>query len=172
MKEVERANLERVNRFVEKVRKTLWVIDGKTLGVLGLSFKPGTDDIRESPSLRIVEKLRAEGARLRLFDPQAMPAARTVLPEEEGKLSYCSSAREVAQGAEALLLLTDWPEFLELDLRPLRSQMVIPIFIDGRNAMDPARVAEAGFEYIGIGRGPGAGIVDDAPPVVSQFPNR
>jgi len=169
LKEVERANLERVNRFVEKVRQTLWVIDGKTLGVLGLSFKPGTDDIRESPSLRIIEKLRAEGARLRLFDPQAMPAARTVLPEEEGKLTYCSSACEVAQGAEALLLLTDWPEFLELDLRTLRSQMVIPILIDGRNAMDPAKVAEAGFEYIGIGRGPGAGILDDAPPVVSQL---
>lgn len=160
LKEVERTNLERVSVFVEKVRQTLWVVDGKTLGVLGLSFKPGTDDIRESPSLRIIERLRDEGARLRLFDPQAMPAARTVIPEERGKLTYCSSAYEAAKGSDALLLLTDWPEFLELDLLKLRTLMTIPIFIDGRNAIDPARAAEAGFEYVGIGRRPGAGTLD------------
>jgi len=169
LKEVERANQERVNVFVEKVRRALWVINGKTMGVLGLSFKPGTDDIRESPSLRIIERLRAEGARLRLFDPQAMPNALRILPEEPGEITYCSSAYEAAKGSEALLLLTDWPEFLELDLVMLRSLMVIPVLVDGRNAIDPARAVEAGFEYVGIGRASAAGNVD-APRIGSQLP--
>lgn len=168
LKEVERANQERVNVFVEKVRQTLWVINGKTLGVLGLSFKPGTDDIRESPSLRIIEKLRAEGACLRVYDPQAMPRTRAVFPEETGRLTYCSSVYEVAKGSEALLLLTDWPEFLEVDLVTLRSLMIIPILIDGRNAIDPTRAMEAGFEYVGIGRGPAVGIID-APRIGFRF---
>jgi UDPglucose 6-dehydrogenase len=152
LNEVERVNRERVDAFVEKVRQAVWVINGKTLAVLGLSFKPGTDDIREAPSVKIIQILLAEGAKLRLFDPQAMTNARAIIPAESGRVTYCTSPYEAVEGAEALLILTEWPEFLELDLAKLQRHMVVPVLIDGRNAIDPARASEAGFEYFGIGR--------------------
>jgi len=152
LRAVERINTQRVEAFLDKVRSSVWVISGKTLAVLGLAFKPNTDDIREAPSLRILESLLKEGANLRLHDPWAMPAAKTVFPSEAGRITYCESPYEAASGAEALLLLTEWNEYKNLDLERLRDQMQVPVLIDGRNLFEPERVHEAGFSYLGMGR--------------------
>jgi UDPglucose 6-dehydrogenase len=152
MQEVERVNRRRLEVFLRKVRQTLWVLQGKTLGILGLAFKPDTDDIRESVSLKIVRALLEEGCRLRLYDPQAMPNAKKEFPETPGQLTYCASAYEAAQGAQALLLLTEWDEFRQLDFSRLRSLMEVPILVDGRNLYDPSTIRRAGFEYASIGR--------------------
>jgi UDPglucose 6-dehydrogenase len=152
LRTVERINQQRVEGFVRKVRQALWVVEGKTLAVLGLAFKPGTDDIREAPSLNIISALRKDGVILRLYDPAAMPNMRRVFAEESGSLVYCSSAYEAAQGAHALLLVTEWEEFRSLNLPRMRELMEFPIIVDGRNLFDPQEVREAGFEYVSIGR--------------------
>ena len=152
LKEVERINQRRTEVFLKKVRQALWVTSGKTIGILGLAFKPNTDDIREAPSIRIIESLLAEGANLRLYDPRASSNMQQRFPEEAGRVRYCSSAYESARGAHALLLLTEWEEFQDLDLARLRSQMEVPILVDGRNLYDPAQARAAGFEYFSIGR--------------------
>jgi len=149
---VERINAQRVEVFLDKVRNSVWVISGKKLGVLGLAFKPNTDDIREAPSLKIVDALLKEGAELRLHDPWAMPAAKALYPPEAGRVTYCESPYEVARGAEALLLLTDWDEYRHLDLGRLRDLMQVPALIDGRNFFDPEEAHQAGFSYAGMGR--------------------
>jgi UDPglucose 6-dehydrogenase len=152
LKQVEAINQRRVELFVKKVRKALWVLHDKTIGVLGLSFKAGTDDTRESPSLRIVDALLSEGATLRLHDPKAIPLLKKVLPESAGHLTYCDSPYSTAERAQALLLLTDWPEYRSLDWRKVRGLMDLPLVIDGRNLLDPNLMERAGFEYISIGR--------------------
>jgi len=152
LQEVEGINQRRVEVFVGKVRQALWVLRGKTIGILGLAFKPGTDDIREAVSLKIVRALLDEGSLLRMYDPQAMPNTQRVFPETPGQLAYCASAYEAARGAHALLLLTEWEEFRQLDLVRLRDLMEVPILVDGRNLYDPGAVREAGFEYVSIGR--------------------
>src|SRR5438067_3007510 len=101
LREGEKINLRRINVFPKKVRKALWVVQGKTIGVLGLAFKPRTDEIREAPALKIVDALLKEGASLRLFDPEAMPNAQRVLPEQPGKVMYCKTAYEAAAGSQA-----------------------------------------------------------------------
>lgn len=151
LKQVEAINEKRVELFVRKVRKALWVLDDKTIAVLGLSFKPGTDDTRESPSLRIVDALREEGATLNLHDPKAMPLLQKALPQS-ARLRYCDSAYSAAAGAQALLILTDWPQYQELEWGKIRTLMNLPLIIDGRNLLDPERIRNAGFEYISIGR--------------------
>lgn len=156
LKEVERVNLRRPKLFVKKVQKAIWVLKGKMIGVWGLAFKPDTDDIREAPSLKVVEGLLAEGASVRLFDPQAMENAKRVLPEEAGRVIYCSSPLEAARGTDALLLLTEWNEFKEVDLNSVREVMEVPVLIDGRNFLDPCAIAAAGFDYHGIGRDVGS----------------
>jgi len=152
LKEVERVNLRRTKLFVKKVQKAIWVLKGKTIGVWGLAFKPDTDDIREAPSLKVVEELLAEGANVRVFDPQAMENAKRVLPEVAGQVTYCGSALEAARGTEALLLLTDWREFKEIDLNSVRQVMDVAVLVDGRNFFDPDVAAKAGFEYHCVGR--------------------
>ena len=122
------------------------------MGVLGLAFKGGTDDIRESPALRIVKALLEEGARLRVHDPQAMEASQHEMPAQAGRLEYCSSAYEVASGAHALLVLTPWQEYCELDWARLRELMEVPVIVDGRNLLDPSVLRAAGFEYVDMGR--------------------
>jgi UDPglucose 6-dehydrogenase len=152
LQEVERINQRRVDVFVRKVRQAVWTLQGKTLGILGLAFKSGTDDIREAVSLKIVQALRNEGSILRLYDPQAMPSAQRELPAAPGRLTYCSSAYEAARGAQALLLLTEWEEFRQLDLARVRNLMEVPVLVDGRNLFDPDAVRQAGFEYVCMGR--------------------
>ncbi len=152
LKEVEAINDHRCEMFMRKLRKALWVLHDKTIAVLGLAFKPGTDDTRESPSLRIVNVLLQEGAALRLHDPKAMELLRNALPEEEGRLIYCESPYLAATGAQAALILTDWPEYRKLDWQKMRSAMDLPLILDGRNLLDPDTMQSAGFEYVSIGR--------------------
>jgi UDPglucose 6-dehydrogenase len=123
-------------------------IAGKTVGVLGVTFKPNTDDMRDSPSLVILPALRAEGARVRAFDPEGMKEAAKLLPEIE----WCEGPYDPAVGADALVVLTEWNVFRGLDLARLKDEMRTPLLIDLRNIFDPEQVAQAGFAYTGIGR--------------------
>jgi UDPglucose 6-dehydrogenase len=152
LKEVENINLHRVEVFLKKVRRAVWVLQGKRMGVLGLAFKGGTDDIRESPALRIVRALLEEGARLQLHDPQAMEASQREIPPQAKCLEYCTSPYEAAREAHALLILTDWQEYRELDLARLHELMEVPVIVDGRNLLNPEVVRSAGFEYVDMGR--------------------
>ena len=152
LKQVEAINERRVEMFLKKMRKALWVLHDKTIAVLGLAFKAGTDDTRESPSVRIVDALLKEGAALRLHDPKAMPLLEKVLLPQEGRLTYCESAYSAAKHAHALLILTDWPEYKKLDWAEVHEQMDLSLILDGRNLLDPEMIRNAGFEYISIGR--------------------
>ncbi len=152
LREVERINRRRSEVFLQKVRLALRVLEGKTIGILGLAFKPDTDDIREAPSIPIIQALLAEGVRLQLYDPRAMHNMQTVFPAKTGQVNYCASPYEAASGAHALLLLTEWEEFRELDLVRLRNRMEMPVLLDGRNVWTPQQARSAGMEYISVGR--------------------
>jgi UDPglucose 6-dehydrogenase len=146
--EVMRINEEQRQRFLRKVRSALWTLKGKRLAVLGLAFKGGTDDIRESPALLLIEKLLQEGCTVVAYDPAAMERARQVLPNVE----YVSSPYEAARGADALLILTEWDEFASLDLDRVYHQLKYPIIVDGRNLYLPEVMAAHGFTYYSVGR--------------------
>ena len=148
LREVEKINKQRIDRFVEKLRSALWVIRGKRLGVLGLAFKPNTDDIRFAPAIDLVNRLLAEGATVRAYDPEAMEKARAILPQIE----YAKSAYHTAKDAEALLIATEWDEFRKLDWERIRDTMARPLIIDGRNLLSPAEIKGLGFEYRSFGR--------------------
>ncbi len=152
LKETERINQQRVDAFIQKVRRALWVLKGKTIGILGLAFKPATDDIRGAPSLRIIRALLKEGAKLQLYDPKAMMNVQGELAEDLDRLSYCLTPYDAARDAHALLLLTEWEEFRQLDLTRIRDLMGVPILVDGRNLWEASKVRRIGFEYVGIGR--------------------
>lgn len=152
LKAIQRINEERVDRLVQKLRQAVWVLKDKTVGLLGLAFKPETDDIREATSIRLIASLLSEEANLRLHDPQAMEGMREIYPEEPGRVHYCASVAEVASGAHALVVLTEWREYRELDLTSLREVMEVPVIVDGRNIYDPELVRKLGFEYYGMGR--------------------
>ncbi|HXZ39889.1 MAG TPA: UDP-glucose/GDP-mannose dehydrogenase family protein [Terriglobales bacterium] len=157
LKEVERINQERVEHFVEKVREELWVLSGKKIAVWGLAFKPNTDDIRFAPALSIIRRLQAEGVQVQAYDPQAMEKAKTELPD----LTYCDNLYEAAKGTDAVLLLTEWEEFRNVDWSRLATLVERPLIIDGRNTLSRQDVASNGFQYIGIG-------AVSAAPVVAQ----
>ena len=147
--EVMRINEDQRQRFLRKVRSALWTLRGKNLGVLGLAFKGGTDDIRESPALFIVQALLQEGSKITAYDPAAMERVKEVIPSG---LSFANSAYEAAHGADALLILTEWEEFANLDLNRLRQELKYPIVIDGRNLYDSEVMAAEGFTYFSVGR--------------------
>lgn len=151
LNEVERINHECRTRFIQKVRSALWTLKGKQLGVLGVAYKCGTDDIRESPALAIIQELLREGAQLKLYDPAAMERARKVLGS---RVTYEPDAYEAAAGADGLLVLTDWEEFGQVDLKILRTKLHYPIVVDGRNVFSPDEMAEAGLIYYSVGRPP------------------
>ena len=151
LRAVETINEEQKQRFFQKIRAALWTFRGKSLCVLGLAFKGGTDDIRESPALDIVKQLLKEGAKVNAFDPAASERAKEMIPPDE-QMRYCSDPYEAAVDADALLILNDWQEFVELDLERLRSTLRYPIVIDGRNLYDPAKMAQLGFTYLSVGR--------------------
>ncbi|MGD8718850.1 MAG: UDP-glucose/GDP-mannose dehydrogenase family protein [Candidatus Zixiibacteriota bacterium] len=134
--------------FVEKIMNRLGDLNGKKIAVWGLSFKPNTDDIRESPALGIIEKLLAAGAAVAAFDPVAMDDAREVMPDVE----YTANAYAAVEGADALAVVTDWNEFKEPNFKTLIKDMKQPLIFDGRNIYDPAKVKAAGLEYFGVGR--------------------
>ncbi len=152
LKEVERINEARIDKFVRKVKEALWVLKEKTLAIWGLAFKPNTDDTREAPSLKLIHRLLEEGANLRLYDPAAMDNVRQIFPEEPSRLRYCATALEAATGAHAVLLVTEWDEFRQMDWDRLREVMALPVIVDGRNCLDPQTLSAAGFEYYGMGR--------------------
>ncbi len=135
--------------FVQKVRDILGNLDGALIGVLGLSFKPNTDDMREAPSVDIIRSLQAEGARVKAYDPVAMEVAGEVLPT----VTYCATAYDVAKEADALLIITEWNEFKQLAFDKIKQYMRRPVILDGRNIYDPAEMSGKGFIYRGVGRG-------------------
>ncbi|MBZ5600130.1 MAG: UDP-glucose/GDP-mannose dehydrogenase family protein [Acidobacteriia bacterium] len=149
--EVIRINEDQRQRFLRKVRNALWTLRGKRLGVLGLAFKGGTDDIRESPAVRLVQSLLQEGCQVAAYDPAAGERAREVLTSN---VEFVGSAYEAARGADALLILTEWEEFAALDLGRLHRELKYPIVIDGRNLYHPDAMAAQGFTYYSVGRQP------------------
>lgn len=148
--EVMRINEEQRQRFLRKVRKALWTLKGKRLAILGLAFKGGTDDIRESPSVALIKMLVKEGCEVVAYDPAAMDRAAEFLPA--GQVSYAASAYDAVNRADAMLLLTDWEEFATLDLDRVRSALRYPIVIDGRNLYAPEVMAKHGLIYFSVGR--------------------
>jgi UDPglucose 6-dehydrogenase len=148
LREVEKINKHRIDRCIEKLRSALWVVRGKRVGVLGLAFKPNTDDIRFAPAIDLVNRLLSEGAQVRAYDPQAMERSRATLSQIE----YAKSAYDAATDAEALLIATEWDEFRRLDWPRVRDVMARPLIIDGRNLLSPREIRGLGFEYRSFGR--------------------
>ena len=142
-------NRNQRRRTVVKLRRALGGLNDKVIGILGLSFKPNTDDIREAPALEIIHLLQNEGAIVRAYDPQAMENAKKDIP----LVSLCKNAYEVADGADALVLATEWNEFKQLDFEKIFESMQNPIIMDGRNLWDPDLLTKIGFQYYGVGRG-------------------
>jgi UDPglucose 6-dehydrogenase len=164
LEEVMRINEEQRSRFIRKVRSALWTLRGKKLGVLGLAFKGGTDDVRESPAILLIQSLLQEGCQISAYDPAAHERAREVL---NSSVRLAESAYDAAKGADALLILTEWEEFAALDLKRLHSELKYPIVIDGRNLYDPEVMAANGFTYYSVGRSassPEAAVAAAAPP--------
>ncbi len=142
------ANEATKRRMLDKIEGALHSFNGKTVAVLGLSFKPDTDDIRESPALPILEGLIAGGATVRAYDPEAMPACRELYPT----VTYCDGPYDAARGADALVILTEWNQFRALELRRLKELLEQPLVIDLRNIYQPTQMAAAGFRYLSVGR--------------------
>ncbi|MGB8771069.1 MAG: UDP-glucose/GDP-mannose dehydrogenase family protein [Candidatus Korobacteraceae bacterium] len=150
LEEVMHINNQQRERFLRKVRSVLWTLKGKRLAVLGLAFKGGTDDVRESPAISVVRSLLNEGCKVQAYDPAATENAGELLGTEN--IQYATSVMEAARDADALLVLTDWEEFRTIDLDRLREVLRYPIVIDGRNIFSPATMAEHGFTYTSVGR--------------------
>ena len=134
--------------FIQKLRGALGSLEGRTVGILGLSFKPNTDDLRDAPSLEVIHLLQHEGASIRAYDPAAMEHARAAL----ANVHFAEDPYDAAEGCDALALVTEWNEFKELDMRRVRERMRTPVLVDGRNIYDPDEMARLGFQYIGMGR--------------------
>ncbi len=149
LEEVMRINEDQRQRFIRKVRSALWTLRGKKLGVLGLAFKGGTDDVRESPAILLIQSLLLEGCQISAYDPAAHSRAAEVLTSS---VRFAASAYDAARNADALLILTEWEEFASLDLKRLRAELKYPIIIDGRNLYDPEVMAKNGFTYYSVGR--------------------
>jgi len=151
LRSVEKINEQQLDSYLKKLRSALWTLKGKQIGVLGLAFKEGTDDVRESPAIRVVRCLLVEGCLVSVFDPAAMEKARELLPAGE-RLRYASDEIDAARDAHALLLVTEWSQFARLDLRRLHHVMAYPVIVDGRNLYEPEAAATAGFHYYSMGR--------------------
>ena len=148
LKEVQRINDQQMDRFLKKITDTVWVLKGKTIGVLGLAFKQNTDDVRMSPAIELCQRLQKEGATLRVHDPKAMDKAKGLLKD----VTYVEDMNAVAEGCDALVIATEWEEFKQLDLERVRKGLSHPILFDGRNLFDPAEMEKLGFIYKSIGR--------------------
>ena len=145
-----RVNEQQRARMVDKIRDTVHGVQGKTLGFLGLSFKPNTDDLRDSPALMIAEHLMKEGCTIRAYDPEGLEGALNALPGLIG----CQDGYDAMTGADAVVLATEWNQFRNLDWDHVKSLLRVPVFIDLRNVYDPERVAECGLHYVSVGRPP------------------
>ncbi len=148
LKAVEKINEDQKAVFLKKVESALWNINSKNIGVLGLAFKPDTDDMRFAPSLDIISFLQSHGAKIKAYDPHAMSKARPMLKGVE----FCSDSYSVCKGSDCMLILTEWKEFKELDLKKVKKLLKQPVIIDGRNIYDPQKMAALGFRYYSMGR--------------------
>ncbi len=148
LKEVQEINAHQMSRFIRKLQDALWVVKDKQIGVLGLAFKQNTDDVRTSPAIELCQRLVKEGAKLRVHDPKAMEKAKPLLSGVE----YIDDMNDVADGCDALVIATEWPQFTKLDLPRARKNMRTPVILDGRNLFDPSTMESLGFIYKSIGR--------------------
>jgi len=148
LKDVMQINAEQPKRLVAKIENALESLEGKTIAVLGLAFKPNTDDLRDAKSLEIITALLAKGARVRAYDPIAIENTRRIFPQ----IDYCENAYDAANGADAVVVVTEWNEFKYLDLARVKETMNRPIIFDGRNIYDPERMRRLGFDYHCVGR--------------------
>jgi len=148
LKDVENINVERISLVIRKLKEALWIVKGKTIGILGLAFKPNTDDIRFAPAIEIIKELLKEGAQVKAYDPKAMERTKKELSE----VLYCRDPYEVAMEADGLVICTEWEEFKSLDLEKIKACMRRPFILDGRNIYDKDKLLSLGFEYKGIGR--------------------
>ncbi len=145
---VMRVNRSQRGRMLAKLERMVGALQGRTIGVLGLAFKPNTDDIREAPAIDLIHGLLERGAMVKAFDPAAMDQVAKLIPLVE----LCKDAYAVADGSDALVLVTEWNQFRNLDLERIRKALRSPIVLDCRNVYDPVRMAELGFMYEGVGR--------------------
>ena len=150
LEQVHKINQARIDKVFERLKDMLWVLRDKRVALLGLAFKPNTDDIREAPALKIIQRLHEEGARIAACDPQALENVRHALGNRIS-VDYCASAEAAAQGADALLLVTEWSDYTSLDPARLRSVVRTPVVFDGRNALNKPAWEKAGFAYRGVG---------------------
>lgn len=145
---VQKINAEARESFINKIEKVLGSLKNKQIAVLGLAFKPNTDDIRFAPSIDIINRLQAKGARIRVYDPKAMENAKNIFKDIE----YCKDSYEAAKDSDALVILTEWQEFKDIDLLKIKGTLKQKIIIDGRNIFNKERMKGLGFDYFSIGR--------------------
>jgi UDPglucose 6-dehydrogenase len=150
LKEVQRVNAGQKERFLKLIRDTLWVLREKKIAVWGLTFKPDTDDVRSSVAIELVDAMLREGAHVTAYDPKGMEKAHELKAVADAKFS--TSALEAVDGAEALVIATEWDEFANVDFAAVKKRMTTPIVFDGRNLLNPETMGELGFHYHSIGR--------------------
>ncbi len=149
LKDVEEINKQAISGIVSKAISLLGKkVKGKTVGILGLSFKPNTDDMRDAPSIVVIEGLLKENAKIKVYDPIAMNNAKRILKN----VDFCSDPYSLAKGCDILVVMTEWNEFMQLDLEKIKKFMKEPVLLDGRNIYDPQKLREIGFRYMGVGR--------------------
>jgi len=148
LREVDRINQARIPQAIKKLKDQLWILKEKVVGVLGLAFKPDTDDVRYSPAIALVKQLLGEGVSVRAYDPKAMEKARGEIPSA----MFCRDPYEAVTGADAVVVATEWKEFESLDLTRMKTLMRRPLILDGRNLFNREKMKSMGFEYLGIGR--------------------
>ena len=148
LKDAECINKKRIDSFLAKARHALWILKDKRIGILGLAFKPETDDIRFSPATELIRRLLQEHAQIQVYDPQAMEKTKALFPS----IRYCADPHEVAENAEALMIVTEWDVFKKLDWQRINHLMLRPLILDGRNLLSGDEMAALGFEYQGIGK--------------------
>lgn len=149
LKAVREINEQQLNKLIEKTKNLLWILNGKNIGVLGLAFKPNTDDLRFAPSLELIKKLQGEGAHIKAYDPQAMTKAKLLLKN----VKFCKNIYDLAKGCDAIIIVTEWDEFKEMDLKKVKKLIKKPVIIDGRNIYDKKTIEAMGFKYVSMGRG-------------------
>jgi UDPglucose 6-dehydrogenase len=148
LKAVRKVNEHQKQVFLKKIEKEVWIVKNKTIAVLGLAFKPNTDDMRFAPSIDIINSLIHGGARIKAYDPQSMEKAKGILKD----VTFCKDPYEAAKGSDALLILTEWSEFKTMKLGRIKKLLKHPLIIDGRNIFDPMKMQKLGFKYISMGQ--------------------
>ncbi len=148
LKEVEKVNQTQRKLFIKKIEETLWILKDKKIGVLGLAFKPDTDDIRESPAIDVIKILKEKGAKLKVYDPKAMEKFKVIFPD----LEYCKNVYQVVENSDCLIFLTEWDEFKKINFKKVKQIMSQAIILDGRNMFSPEKMKKLGFVYKSIGR--------------------